>query len=184
MLADRAVRRVRSSSIALGQFSDSWRHSSGHHISLSLHRSFHPPPQQPRLDDQGPKHVDYQDSHGQYARDGRPAAALPRRLHDPARRRGAARPGTDADPRAPPSTDNSAAAPPPQPTTITNPPGWYDQHRQVPPYRPVNHNLDFEQRPVASSPVGAAFVGHLFAGVWLQAVSWALFFDRPDRELT
>ncbi len=69
------------------------------------------------------------------------------------------------DQASPPSREDA------RPRAVENPPGWYDQHRHVPPYRPINRNLDSESRPVGANPVIALIVGHLFAGVWVQSVS-------------
>lgn len=66
---------------------------------------------------------------------------------------------------AQPNTDNHPSR------IVENPPGWDDQHRDVPPYRPVNTNLDREQRPWGSNPVESAFVFHMLHGVWLNSVS-------------
>ena len=68
-------------------------------------------------------------------------------------------------PPAPPNTDNR-----PSPR-VENPAGWQDQHRDVPPYRPVNRNLDREQRPWGSNPVESAFVFHMLSGVAVNSVS-------------
>jgi hypothetical protein len=68
-------------------------------------------------------------------------------------------------------TSTSTPEAPPQ-VVIENPPGWYDGHRQVPPYRPVNTHLDREQRPWGSNPVESAFVFHMLHGVWLRSVSY------------
>ncbi|KDN71018.1 putative X-Pro dipeptidyl-peptidase C-terminal non-catalytic domain-containing protein [Colletotrichum sublineola] len=48
------------------------------------------------------------------------------------------------------------------------PPGWYDQHRQVPPYRPVNRNLDLADRPWGSNGIESTFVYLMMNGCWLQ----------------
>jgi len=53
------------------------------------------------------------------------------------------------------------------------PPGWYDQHRQVPPYRPVNRNLDLADRPWGSNGIESTFVYLMMNGCWLQGIaSW------------
>jgi hypothetical protein len=67
---------------------------------------------------------------------------------------------------APPSREN---APPP----VSNPADWPDDFRQVPPYRPINTQLDREQRPLVGEGgvAGNIFVFHMFTGVWIQAVS-------------
>lgn len=57
-----------------------------------------------------------------------------------------------------------------------NPPGWDDRHRDVPPYRPINRNLDLTMRPGGQNLIEAAFIAHLFAGVWLKAVGVFFFF--------
>lgn len=76
--------------------------------------------------------------------------------------------GEDSDrerqPLAPPSAENTRAP-------ADNPPGWYNEHRQVPPYRPVNTELDRKQRPWGSNPVESAFVFTMLHGVWLTSVS-------------
>ncbi len=64
---------------------------------------------------------------------------------------------------------------------LENPPGWHDQRRQVPPYRPVNRRLDRAQRPAGVDTATSLFVGHLFAGVWLQAVSARRHSQRAGR---
>lgn len=70
----------------------------------------------------------------------------------------------DAPAPAPPNADNPRAP-------VANPPGWADQHRGVPPYRPINRNLDRSQRPLGGSPVGTAFVTTMFTGVSIMSVS-------------
>ncbi|KAH8891373.1 hypothetical protein GQ53DRAFT_746890 [Thozetella sp. PMI_491] len=56
---------------------------------------------------------------------------------------------------------------------VQNPAGWYDGHRQVPPFRPVNRNLDRGQRPDGSNPIETAFIFHMLNGVWLKAnIAW------------
>ncbi|ROV87686.1 hypothetical protein VMCG_10573 [Cytospora schulzeri] len=69
--------------------------------------------------------------------------------------------------------DNETAVPPntdgPSPPA-SNPASWPADHRGVPPYRPVNTNLDRSQRPWGGNPVGDAFVFVMLNGVWLNAV--------------
>ncbi|CAN8095658.1 unnamed protein product [Discula destructiva] len=67
-----------------------------------------------------------------------------------------------------PSTTTVQASPS---VTVSNPPGWDDQHRGVPPYRPINRDLDPIQRPFGGSPVGDAFVFTMFTGVSILSVS-------------
>ncbi|KAK1657571.1 hypothetical protein BDP55DRAFT_685116 [Colletotrichum godetiae] len=58
----------------------------------------------------------------------------------------------------------------PSPAAV-NPPGWYDQHRQVPPYRPANANMDIADRPWGSNGIESAFVYVMLNGCWLQGVT-------------
>lgn len=60
------------------------------------------------------------------------------------------------------------------PPAAENPPDWYDQHRQVPPYRPVNRNLDIADRPWGSNGVESAFVFVMLNGCWLKGVRDAI----------
>jgi hypothetical protein len=70
-------------------------------------------------------------------------------------------------------------APPPNPdrrpsqpaSTAANPPGWDAEHRGVPPYRPINTQLDLAQRPLGGNPVGDVFVTTMFTGVFINTVS-------------
>ena len=52
-----------------------------------------------------------------------------------------------------------------------NPSTWPHDHRRVPPYRPVNTELDQSQRRVYQNGIERAFVGVMFTGVFLEAVS-------------
>lgn len=67
-----------------------------------------------------------------------------------------------------PSQPSSPDASPAEP--FQNPPGWHDEHRQVPPYRPINRNLDRSLRPWGSDGPETAFVMNMFTGVWVIAV--------------
>ncbi|KAK7966027.1 uncharacterized protein PG986_000304 [Apiospora aurea] len=67
-----------------------------------------------------------------------------------------------------PLTDHAA------PEGVENPPDWDTEHRGVPPYRPINYNLDREVRPWGSNAIETGFVLHMFHGVWLTALTrWA-----------
>lgn len=66
---------------------------------------------------------------------------------------------------APPNTDSQ------QRPTPENPPDWDTQYRGVPPYRPINRDLDLTQRPLGGNPVGDVFVTTMFTGVFINAVS-------------
>jgi hypothetical protein len=52
-----------------------------------------------------------------------------------------------------------------------NPPTWPIDHYRVPNYRPVNRELDLEDRPKGSNPVEFAFLTIMFTGVYLNSVS-------------
>lgn len=53
----------------------------------------------------------------------------------------------------------------------SNPAEWPSDHRRVPAYRPVNTELDQSQRRVYQNGVERAFIGVMFSGVFLEAVS-------------
>jgi hypothetical protein len=52
-----------------------------------------------------------------------------------------------------------------------NPGDWPTEHRRVPAYRPVNTELDQSERRVYQNGIERAFIGVMFTGVFLQAVS-------------
>lgn len=54
------------------------------------------------------------------------------------------------------------------------PNNWPSDYRRVPPYRPIDRNLDLSQRPLGSNRIETAFITVMFTGVYLNAVS----FDR------
>lgn len=70
--------------------------------------------------------------------------------------------------------NETAAAPPtnarPQQPAVANPPGWGSEHRGVPPLRPVDTQLDPNERPWNGNPVGDAFVITMFTGVFTISV--------------
>ncbi|KAK3685687.1 hypothetical protein B0T22DRAFT_226296 [Podospora appendiculata] len=69
------------------------------------------------------------------------------------------------------TTDNNSTIVGPPPSE--NPPGWTDNYRQVPPHRPINTQLDREQRPWGSNGVESAFVFTMFQGVRLKStLAW------------
>lgn len=75
------------------------------------------------------------------------------------------------DTAAPPDTDSRPPAPAPA-AAVSNLPGWPADYRGVPPYRPINMNLDRSQRPWGGNPVGDVFVFTMLHGVWLNAVRY------------
>ena len=64
-----------------------------------------------------------------------------------------------------------------------NPPGWDTEHRQVPPYRPVNMELDHGSRPWGSNPVESVIVFAMMHGVWLKGVSLSTSCSGKERML-
>jgi hypothetical protein len=52
-----------------------------------------------------------------------------------------------------------------------NPPNWPTDERRVPPYRPINTELDQSERRVYQNGVERTFVTVMFTGVWLESVS-------------
>ena len=67
----------------------------------------------------------------------------------------------------------SELEPPNRNTTpdVENPPSWDREHSGVPPYRPINRNLDMELRPGGTNVVEAIFIATMLNGVRLTAVS-------------
>lgn len=52
----------------------------------------------------------------------------------------------------------------------THQPKWPCDHRRIPPYRPINKNLDLSERPNGSNKGELVFVTVMMNGVRLQAV--------------
>lgn len=55
--------------------------------------------------------------------------------------------------------------------TSRNPPEWPTAHRRVPPHRPINRDRDQSEIRVYTSPAEQVFVGTMFTGVFIYAVS-------------
>jgi hypothetical protein len=64
---------------------------------------------------------------------------------------------------APPNCNTTAGS--------ENPPGWDTEHRRVPPYRPINRNLDMTLRPGGMDIAETIFIATMLNGVHLTAVS-------------
>jgi len=64
--------------------------------------------------------------------------------------------------------------------SIENPPNWPRNHYRVPDYRPVNRDLDPEERPKGSNAAEFAFLTMMFTGVYLNSVS---YFSTSQDEL-
>ncbi|KAL1957493.1 hypothetical protein VTO42DRAFT_5956 [Malbranchea cinnamomea] len=57
-----------------------------------------------------------------------------------------------------------------QRSSITeHPPDWPTDHHRIPPYRPVNRELDWSQRAVYLNGIEHVFISVMFAGVWINA---------------
>jgi hypothetical protein len=73
-----------------------------------------------------------------------------------------------------PSPSASLSSPPqsqsPAPVQQANPVNWPTHHRRIPPYRPINRNLDFAERSAGSSVPEYIFIQAMLHGVWLNAV--------------
>ncbi|KAK3940756.1 hypothetical protein QBC46DRAFT_449280 [Diplogelasinospora grovesii] len=81
--------------------------------------------------------------------------------------------GGESIPQLQEQVEQSLRTQPSSQPPIENPLGWDTEHRQVPPYRPVNTELDRDQRPWGSNGVESAFVFTMLHGVWLKAtVNW------------
>jgi|ERR1700722_4567211 hypothetical protein len=76
---------------------------------------------------------------------------------------------------APPNCNTTAGS--------ENPPGWDTEHRRVPPYRPINRNLDVTLRPGGTNIPETIFIATMLNGVHLTAVSAcdACYACRLDR---
>lgn len=57
------------------------------------------------------------------------------------------------------------------PQRSDNPANWPTRYRRIPPYRPVNRNLDLSERPNGSNRGELVFVTVMMNGVRLQSVS-------------
>ncbi|KAL4775910.1 hypothetical protein BDW60DRAFT_203764 [Aspergillus nidulans var. acristatus] len=72
-----------------------------------------------------------------------------------------------------PSPSASSSSPPqsqsPAPVQQANPVNWPTHHRRIPPYRPINRNLDFAERSAGSSVPEYIFIQAMLHGVWLNA---------------
>lgn len=62
-------------------------------------------------------------------------------------------------------------------TLVHNPPGWPRDHNRIPNYRPLNRNLNLEERPNGSNGIERTFLFIMFTGVALNAVSLYMFIE-------
>ncbi|KAL2352243.1 hypothetical protein BJ546DRAFT_850069 [Cryomyces antarcticus] len=83
----------------------------------------------------------------------------------------APQPNAHPDPRrSDPSSSTHSDTP-----TLPNPIDWRTDHRRIPPYRPINRELDQSQRRVYTSVLERVFITVMFMGMFLQNISqvWA-----------
>ncbi|KAI0406341.1 hypothetical protein F4802DRAFT_111568 [Xylaria palmicola] len=81
--------------------------------------------------------------------------------------------------------DSSNDVDPHQVRGIQNPANWPTNHRRVPPYRPVDYDLDLSQRIVFQNNFERGFINAMFFGLRLVTVSCQLTgVCRLDRRLT
>ncbi|RAK97978.1 uncharacterized protein BO80DRAFT_467423 [Aspergillus ibericus CBS 121593] len=52
---------------------------------------------------------------------------------------------------------------------VSQPVDWPSNYRRVPPYRPANRNLDYDERAAGASPAEYVFIQSMLHGVWLNA---------------
>ncbi|KAL4790683.1 hypothetical protein BDV19DRAFT_371910 [Aspergillus venezuelensis] len=65
----------------------------------------------------------------------------------------------------PPSIPSQSLSSP----NASNPPTWPTTHRRVPPHRPINRSLDFNERSAGASVPEYIFIQSMLHGVWLNA---------------
>lgn len=72
------------------------------------------------------------------------------------------------------STSSQPSIPNPRADTAAesqNPPHWPQDHRRIPPHRPIDMHLDYEQRPAGLNGAEYVFIQTMLQGVRLNAVS-------------
>jgi hypothetical protein len=62
--------------------------------------------------------------------------------------------------------------------SLTNPPSWPMVHRRVPPYRPINRNLDRSARPAGYNFALFVFINTMLGGCHILAVILQLGYSR------
>lgn len=60
---------------------------------------------------------------------------------------------------------------PPAAVDTSQPANWPSDHRRVPAYRPINRDLDFNERSAGASTGEFVFIQVMLHGVWLNGVS-------------
>jgi len=83
--------------------------------------------------------------------------------------------GDPENPQRPADPNASSSA-----TTVTqpNPAWWPNDHRRIPPHRPVNRELDRNLRPGGTNVVEQAFIFTMLRGVQVKAVSHTVALER------
>jgi hypothetical protein len=72
--------------------------------------------------------------------------------------------------------NDTPAVPAPQSiVSVENPVDWPQNYQRVPPYRPIDRNLDREQRPDKTNHIDRAFIFTMLYGDWLNAVRFELY---------
>lgn len=72
---------------------------------------------------------------------------------------------------SPNASQNTTSPSPQQPQQQQQQPAnWPTNHRRVPPYRPVNRSLSFEERAAGSNVPEFIFIQSMLHGCWLNAV--------------
>ncbi|KAL4892401.1 hypothetical protein BDV59DRAFT_179839, partial [Aspergillus ambiguus] len=66
-------------------------------------------------------------------------------------------------------THSSTPQEPPAANTTAQPTNWTRDYRRVPPFRPINRNLDQSERPAGSNSGEFVFIQAMLHGVWLNA---------------
>jgi hypothetical protein len=82
------------------------------------------------------------------------------------------------------TSPTARVAPPPEPHPLPRvvgaAPTWDTTHRRVPPYRPINTELDQSVRRVYQNQIERAFVTVMFTGVFIEAVCTGRSETRPE----
>ncbi|BCS28629.1 uncharacterized protein APUU_70199S [Aspergillus puulaauensis] len=67
------------------------------------------------------------------------------------------------------SQNTTSPSPSPSPPQQQQPANWPTNHRRVPPYRPVDRSLSFEERAAGSNVPEFIFIQSMLHGCWLNA---------------
>ncbi|KAE8340694.1 hypothetical protein BDV24DRAFT_151814 [Aspergillus arachidicola] len=81
-------------------------------------------------------------------------------------------------------SEPQASAPPnetPTQVSVQHPANWPVDHLRVPPYRPINRNLDWNERTAGTHPAEMAFIQIMLHGVWINAAASRLWHNTLGR---